>query len=112
MSRHDDTVRMRHMLDFAREVMALTSYKSKEQVLADRVLSLALVHLLEMIGEAAGKIEPAVRASHQNIPWPQIIGLRNRLIHGYDSVNMDVLWKIITDDLPVLVKALEGILTP
>lgn len=52
------------------------------------------------------------RARHPDIPWTEIVGLRNRLIHGYDSVDFDILWQIVSDDLPpliaVLEKALEG----
>jgi uncharacterized protein with HEPN domain len=76
------------------------------------VLNLALVRLLEIVGEAAGRVSEVERALHPEIPWPQIVGLRNRLIHGYDAVDHDILWQIITDDLPPLVKALEAILSP
>ena len=50
-------------------------------------------------------------ARYAEIPWPQIVGLRNRLIHGYDAVDMDILWQIIEYDLPPLIAALEAILS-
>jgi len=75
------------------------------------VLSLALVRLLEIVGEAAGRISKQVCACHPEIPWPEIIGLRNRLVHGYDAVDYDILWQIITDDLPALVSMLETALS-
>jgi uncharacterized protein with HEPN domain len=74
------------------------------------LLNLALVRLLEIVGEAASRISPALCACHPEIPWPQIISLRNRLIHGYDSVDFDIMWQIITADLPPLILALEAIL--
>ena len=70
------------------------------------------MRLLEIVGEAAGRVSEEESALHPEIPWPQIVGLRNRLIHGYDAVDYDILWQIITDDLPLLVKALEAILAP
>jgi uncharacterized protein with HEPN domain len=49
------------------------------------------------------------RGKYAQIPWPQIIGLRNRLVHGYDAVDLDILWDIATQDLPPPIAALEGI---
>lgn len=75
------------------------------------MLNLALVRLLEIVGEAAGRVPPEVRAECPQIPWPQIVSLRNRLIHGYDAVDFDILWQIIATDLPPLIQALEVVLT-
>jgi len=107
-----DRVRLDHMLDHAREAITLMQGKTRADLDSDRVLSLALVRLLEIVGEAAGRVSEEECAQHSEIPWPQIVGLRNRLIHGYDAVDYDILWQIITDDLPPLVKALEAILSP
>lgn len=74
------------------------------------MLNLGLVRLLEIVGEAASRISPDRRALHPEIPWTQIVGLRNRLIHGYDTVNFDILWSILTADLPPLVATLDNIL--
>jgi uncharacterized protein with HEPN domain len=68
------------------------------------------VRLLEIVGEAAGRVPQEVCARHPEIPWPQIVSLRNRLIHGYDSVDFDILWQIINGDLPALIAALEIVL--
>jgi uncharacterized protein with HEPN domain len=73
----------------------------------DRVLELALVRLLEIVGEAAARVPTDQRAAITQIPWTEIIGLRNRLIHGYDSVDLDILWEILRGDLPHLVDELE-----
>lgn len=77
---------------------------------SDRMLNLALVRLLEILGEAANRIPPEERAAHPQIPWPQLVGLRNRLIHEYDNVDFDILWQILTKDLPPLVQELERLL--
>ncbi len=73
----------------------------------DRQLNLALVRLLEIIGEAANRVPEDQRARIPNVPWPQIVSLRNRLIHGDDEVDFDILWQIVTHDLPKLIKALK-----
>jgi uncharacterized protein with HEPN domain len=82
-----DRVRLEHMLKHAREAITLTRGKTRAGLDNDRLLSLALVRLLEIVGEAAGRVSEAECALHPEIPWPQIIGLRNRLIHGYDAVD-------------------------
>jgi uncharacterized protein with HEPN domain len=99
------------MLDHAREAVALVQGKRRADLDSDRLLNLALVRLLEIIGEAANRIPEEEQARHAEIPWPQIVSLRNRLIHGYDSVDFDILWQIVTEDLPPLVTSLETIVS-
>ncbi len=110
MSRRDPRISLRHMLDHAREAVALADGKSREDLDTNRQLNLALVRLLEIVGEAAGRVSEATRAGYANVPWSQIVGLRNRLIHGYDEVDFDVLWRIVQVDLPVLIQQLVEIL--
>jgi uncharacterized protein with HEPN domain len=110
MSKHDPTAALRHMLDHAKEAVLLAEGKTRANLDTDRLLNLALVRLLEIVGEAAGRVPEAARALHPEIPWPQIVSLRNRLIHGYDSVDFNILWQIITSDLAPLIAALEAII--
>jgi uncharacterized protein with HEPN domain len=110
MTRHDDTTRLRHMLDYSRKSVQLASGKSRADLDADELFGLAMTRLLEIIGEAAARVSTATRARHPQIPWLSIAGTRNRLIHGYDQVDLDVLWRIIHEDLPPLIAKLEGIL--
>lgn len=107
MSRHDPMVRMRHMLDYAREAVAMAAGRERADLDTDRMLALALSRLVEIIGEAAAQIPHETRAEHRAIPWPQIVGMRNRLIHGYEYVDYDVVWDTTTGDLPVLIAELE-----
>jgi uncharacterized protein with HEPN domain len=109
MPSRSDRVRLCHMLDHAREAIALARGKARSDLDSDRLLNLALVRLLEIIGEAAGRVSKEECALHPEIPWPQIISLRNRLVHGYDAVDNDILWQIIARDLPPLVEALEAV---
>jgi uncharacterized protein with HEPN domain len=99
------------MLDHAREAMAMAEGKARGDLDTDRMLNLALVKLLEIVGEAASRVGSDEQARHTQIPWQQLIGLRNRLVHGYDQVDLDILWQILTHDLPPLVEELERIVT-
>ena len=111
MSRHESAVRLRHMLDHAREAVAMAAGKTRDDLDTDRKLNLALVRLLEVVGEAASRTPDDERSHYPQIPWGQIVGLRNRLIHGYDSVDFDILWQIVNHDLPPLIAALDKIVT-
>ncbi len=110
MSRRDAAVRLRHMLDHAREAVEMARGKTRTDLDSDRKLNLALVRLLEIVGEAATRMTAPERAEYPGIPWEGMVGLRNRLIHGYDTVDIDILWQIVTRDLPPLIKSLEKIL--
>jgi uncharacterized protein with HEPN domain len=68
------------------------------------VLNLAVVRLLEIVGEAAARLTPELRDRHPEVPWPLIVGLRNRLIHGYDTVHFVIHWVILAHDLAPLVR--------
>ena len=107
MSHHDPMVRLRHMLSHAREAVAMTQGKIRADLDSDRQLNLAVVRLLEMVGEAAARLPAEEHDKYPQIPWLDIVGLRNRLIHGYDAVDFDVLWQIVQQDLPLLIQALE-----
>jgi uncharacterized protein with HEPN domain len=95
------------MLDHAAEAVQLAHGKSRSDLDADRLLNLSLVRLLEIVGEAAARLSPATRDRYPQVPWPDIIGLRNRLIHGYDIVDFDILWQIVHDDLERLTSQLR-----
>ena len=103
-----DAIRMRHMLDACRKALLFTENKSRSDLDSDEKLALALVRIVEIIGEAASKITPDVQQQFSSIPWREITGTRNRLIHGYDQVNLDILWRIVADDLPPLVGVLDA----
>ena len=110
MTRHDDRVRLRHMLDHAREAVAMITGKGRTDLQRQRMLELALVRLIEIIGEAAARVSTEGQAEYSFIPWKEVVGMRNRLVHGYDSIDLDVLWDTIEDDLPPLIDELERVL--
>ena len=98
------------MLDHALEAVAMTRGKTRADLDKDRQLNLALVRLLEIIGEAASRIPKEDQSRHADISWPEIVSLRNRLIHGYDAVDFDILWQIVNQDFPALIESLRKIL--
>jgi len=107
----DDRIRLRHMLDAAKEARELAEGKTRSDIENERMLNLSLVRLVEVVGEAANRVSAEGRSSHINIPWPAIIGMRNRMIHGYDNIDFDILYETVNDDLPPLIAELEKILS-
>lgn len=107
---NDDEIRLTHMLSAAREAQAFVGNKTRASIEGDRKTILAIVKAVEIIGEAASKVSGDCQKDYPQIPWRNIIGMRNRLIHAYFNVNLDILWKTITNDLPPLVSDLENIL--
>ena len=105
-----DYVRLRHMLDAANEALFFVAEKSRTELDLDRALALALVKSIEIIGEAASRISRELRADSPNVPWTDLVAMRNRLIHAYFDVNLDIVWKTVTDELPPLVRLLEKLL--
>lgn len=83
------------MLDAAKEAVEISSGKSRQDIENERLLNLSLVRLLEIIGEAANFISSDLQTKHSKIEWSQIIGMRNRLIHGYDNIDYDFLYQTI-----------------
>jgi uncharacterized protein with HEPN domain len=108
----DGSVALRHMLDHAREAIAIMRGRSKDDLERDRPLGLAIVRLLEIIGEAATRVPVEERSRCPGILWSEIVGMRNRLIHGYDEVDFDIVWSVLRYDLPELVAKLEKLVPP
>ncbi|MEW6349311.1 MAG: HepT-like ribonuclease domain-containing protein [Thermodesulfobacteriota bacterium] len=74
------------------------------------MLAFALMKAVEIIGEAAAKISRNARERFNEIPWSEIIGMRKRLTHAYDQINLDVLWQTVTANLPPFIQTLERII--
>jgi uncharacterized protein with HEPN domain len=105
-----DLIRIRHMFDAAGEITAFCDGKTKTDFKADRKLVLAVLKDLEIIGEAAARITDVTRSLYPGVQWEDIIGMRNRLIHGYFDVNEDIVWNTLISDLPRLTSQLRGII--
>jgi uncharacterized protein with HEPN domain len=105
--RRDDTIRLWHMLDAAREAVGFAQDRTRVDLNADRKLVLALVKDIEIIGEAAYQVSQTARDQLPGIPWDDIIGMRHRLVHAYFDINLNILWRTVQDDLPPLIAQLE-----
>ena len=106
MSQHEDLVRLRHMLDAARQAVAFVEGKQRADLDRDLQLTLALTRLIEIIGEAAKGVSAGTRDRLQ-VPWRAIAGTRDRLVHAYFDVDLDQVWQIVTVDLPPLIATIE-----
>jgi uncharacterized protein with HEPN domain len=105
-----DVIRLRHMLDAAKEAVAFLKDRDHAELTKNRMLSFAIVRAIEIIGEAASKVSPEGRAICASIPWPSIIGMRNRIVHAYFDVDLDRVWDTVKIDLPELILKLESFL--
>ncbi len=110
MSKADTFNRYQHMLDNALKVRTVMQGKTRVDLDTDWIGTLALVRLLEIIGEAANRVPADEQSLHPEISWAEIIGLRNRLIHGYDSIDLDILWQIVNQDMEPLIESLQSII--
>jgi uncharacterized protein with HEPN domain len=110
MTQHDPTVRIRHMRDHAAEAIDMLGERTLAELRDDRMLQLALVQLIEIVGEAASRIPDEVRKANPSIPWQLAADMRNKLIHGYDLVEYEVVFDTVKEDLPPLVAQLDSIL--
>ena len=108
--RRDDRLRLQHMLDAGREAVRFIHGKTRGDLDRDRVLALALVKLLEIVGEAAARVTAEGQRTYPDVPWRDIVAMRNRLIHGYFDVDLDRVWDTVTDDFPPLLAQLEAAL--
>lgn len=105
-----DEIRLRHMLDACQEALSFVNEKTYQDLEKDRKLTLSLIKEIEIIGEAAYGISDAFKKKYSQIPWSIIIGARHRLVHGYFDIDLTIVWKTITEDLPFLVKQLQDLL--
>jgi len=107
----DDSVRLRHMLDAAQEVCSFVADRERTHLDIDRQLTLAIIKDIEIIGEAASRVSAEGRSACPGIPWQDCIAMRNRLIHGYFDIDLDIVWSTVRQELPPLIAELERILT-
>ncbi|MDP1833201.1 MAG: DUF86 domain-containing protein [Geothrix sp.] len=98
------------MIQAGTKAMALLGGRTRDQFESDETLILALTRLLEILGEAAKAVPEEVKAKAPDIPWKAMAGTRDRLIHGYFDVDLDVVWAILSTDLPELLPMLQRLL--
>jgi uncharacterized protein with HEPN domain len=104
-----DGVRLKHMIDAGEDALRFVSGRARADLDRDVMLRFALVHAVQIIGEAASKVSAEGRAELPDVPWPTIIGMRNRLVHAYFDINLDILWSTVQDVVPSLLERLRAI---
>ena len=102
-----DLVYVGHVLDMAKKAVSKTLGVSRGAYDADENLRLALIHLIQVIGEAARQVSREFSDGHPEVPWADIVGMRHKVVHDYLGVDEDIVWQVVTQDLPTLVAALE-----
>ena len=107
MTAIDDLTRIRHMRDASKEILEFTIGSSQSSFAENRMLQLAIVKDLEIIGEAANNVSTECQEKYPYIPWRAMVGMRNRLVHAYFGINLDVIWQTVQQDLPPLLNSLE-----
>ena len=100
------------MLDAAEEAVAYANERSRADLRPRDIATHGLVRLVEIVGEAATRVSAATRAELPDVAWHEIVGMRNRVVHGYNDVNLTVVWSTVTRDMPPLIAALRRHLAP
>ncbi|HYR57462.1 MAG TPA: HepT-like ribonuclease domain-containing protein [Chthoniobacteraceae bacterium] len=110
MSKHDPLVTLRQIEEFAQQAARLGSEGTRELLESDWKYHLAAERAVELIGESAARLPVELRTRHSQVPWREIIGMRNRLIHGYEGVDDDIVWDVLATHAPALAKELPAII--
>jgi len=104
-----DSASILDILESARTIRDYVAGMTRQDFLRERQVQDAVIRRLEIIGEATGRISPEFRDAHPEIQWSEIRGMRNQMIHGYDDINMDVVWDTVERDIPHLIKIVESL---
>ena len=106
----EDRIRVDHMIESAEMVSDFISGKNRADLDSDRMLYLAVVRAVEVIGEAASKVSPETRRGATNIPWQTIIAMRNRIVHAYQDINRTIVWRTANEEIPKLLSELRSLI--
>ena len=106
----DDRIRLRHIVDALNSTIRFTVGRRRGDLDEDEMLAFALVHALQIVGEATSKINIETREEHPQIPWASIIGMRNRLVHAYFDIDFDLVWSTATQAAPALLAQVKPLL--
>lgn len=97
------------ILESARAALEYMHGKTREEFSKDSMLQDAVVRRLEIVGEASGRVSNETQKKYSHLPWQAMKGTRNKIIHEYDSIELDIIWDVVEQDLPHLVAELEKI---
>lgn len=105
--RRDERLYLADILDAIDRIVAYTA-SGRDAFFADPMIQDAVIRNLEVMGEAARSIGQATRARHPGVPWRQMVGIRDRVIHGYFRVDLEIVWEIVATELPDLRRKVAG----
>ncbi len=105
-----DLIRFKHMLDAAQAILMFAATRQRIDLDQDRLFLSGVLREFEVLGEAANRISDIVKIKYPHLPWKELVGMRNRLIHAYFDVDHDVIWKTIQDYLPAFVLEVKAII--
>lgn len=108
---NEGKIRIQHMLNAANEPISFVKESNLENLHSDRKLALSLVRLIEVIGEAASQISQETKELYHQIPWQSIVAMRNRLIHAYFDIDLNLVWGTVKNDLPSLISDKKHIIS-
>ncbi|NEV64391.1 HepT-like ribonuclease domain-containing protein [Thiorhodococcus minor] len=104
----NDLWRIEHMIEAAEQALAFVKGRERADLDSDAMLCLALTRAVEIVGEAAAQVTDAGRAELADVPWAQIVGMRNRLVHAYFDIDRTILWDTVRLALPPLIAQLKA----
>ncbi len=107
--RPDDTIRLLHLREAATTALRFTEGRTRSDLDDDEMLRLALTKLIEIVGEAAKQVSIEGKAEYPAVPWSAASRMRDRLVHHYFDIDLDVLWQTVTEDLPTLLALLPDV---
>ncbi len=110
MSKHDPKVTLRQIAEYAQHARELCAGKTLADIRADWRLAFAFERVMEVLGEAVKRLPAEMRQRHSAVPWRQVAGMRDKISHGYDSVDYQTLWDTVQNDLPILFTTVEQML--
>jgi uncharacterized protein with HEPN domain len=98
----DDRVLVIHILNEIRFLQKISAGRKYDDLLSDEYYAHAVIRAIEVIGEASKNLSPRLKAAHPGIAWREIAGMRDTVIHRYFEINWQIVWSVITNDLPAL----------
>src|SRR5688572_7653453 len=111
MTQHDDLTYLTHILDMTESIRRMTLGVAKETLESDETKLFAVLHALQIIGEASRQLAPETRNQLPEVPWSQIIGMRHRIVHDYFGIDFEVVWSALRSDVDPLARAVRNYLS-
>ncbi|MGK7893247.1 MAG: DUF86 domain-containing protein [Xenococcus sp. (in: cyanobacteria)] len=111
MSKRTEEDLLKDILEGARRIILYTENMEYDAFLEDIKTQDAVIRNLEIIGEASKNLSEKFRKTHTEVPWKSISGMRDKLIHDYFGINVDIVWGVVTEDLDILVNQISQILS-